>query len=150
MINNKTDQEYRIKQFIELGSENSLTLDNTSLLTETQGVTFPTYNILRQKYRGIILENSLQIELDDNLLNYYKYKPKLLSLKLYNTTELWHLLLWLNNMTSIMQFSQKKMVVFNPDAMDVLNKIIQRESDLILLNHDNPDVVVNSDKVIRR
>jgi hypothetical protein len=150
MINNKTAQEHRILQFIEIGKENSLNLDNTSMFTETQGVIIPTYNILRQKYRGIILENSVEIELNEKLFNYYKYKPKLLSLKLYGTTDLWHLILWLNNMISVTDFQRREIIVFNPDSMDVLNKIIELEKREIRKNHENPEMVVNENKLIRR
>jgi hypothetical protein len=150
MIKNRTAQEYRIKQFIELGRENSLNLDNTSLVNETQGVIIPIYNILRQKYRGIILENSVEVDFEPEVFELYKFKPKLLSLKLYGTTDLWHLILWLNDMVSVSEFTRKKVILFDPDAMQVLNRIVEKERKAILSNHENPEVVINEERVIRR
>ena len=44
------------------------------------------------------------IDLYDDELSLYKYKPKKLSLDLYDTTELWSVLLELNNMYSVIDF----------------------------------------------
>jgi len=150
MINNKAHREYLIKSFISKGIENSLTLDNTNLKTNVNGIIIPVQNILRQKYRGIILQNCIEIELDGATFEIYKYKPKMLSLKLYGTTDLWHMILWLNNMTSVTEFKTKKLLLLDPDAMSTINKIIDREKDNLNANHENPDKIIVEEKAIRR
>lgn len=151
MINNKTASEYLLSNFIAKGQENSLTLDNTNLKAEVRGLIIPVRNILRQKYRSLILLNSFELTLDtEQMYNAYKWKPKLLSYRLYNTTDLWHLLLWLNDMTSVTQFNKRSFIVFDPDAMPIMNQIIELESNAMLANRNNPEQVINEEKISRR
>lgn len=151
MINNKTSAEYLIGSFASKGSQNSLTTDNTSLKAEVGGRVFATSNILSGKYRGVIFENSFELSLDDDkLFEMYRFKPKLLSMRLYGTTDLWHMILWLNNMTSASQFSRRKIIVFNPDSMDVLNRIVEKERLPLLRNRENPDRPIVDEVIFRR
>ena len=66
----------------------------------------------------------------------YKYNPKKLSLDLYNTEELWFLLLKINNITSEINFKPDKYVyIINPDYLNVLNEILIANNDIIKQNH---------------
>lgn len=66
----------------------------------------------------------------------YKYNPKKLSLDLYNTEELWYMLLKLNNVSSEIDFKPDKFVyIMNPDYLDVLNEILIANTDKISENH---------------
>lgn len=151
MINNKTASEYLITTFISRGIQNSLTFENTNMKATVSGRTFPLNNILSRKYRGIILENSFELNLDsDELFETYKFKPKLLSLKLYGTTDLWHLILWLNDMNSATQFTRRRVVIFDPEAMDVLNRIIEKEKLNLLQNNSSPEEAISEEKINRR
>lgn len=128
-----------MRSFISKGIENSYTLQNTSFLIDDGERTFNLRNILREKYRGIILGNSFELDLDDTLLDRFRFKPKLLSMKLYGTTDLWHLLLWLNNMHSVTQFNRKNIIIFDPDGLHLLNKIVELEKNRLLENRRNPE-----------
>ena len=59
----------------------------------------------------------------------YKYKPKLLSFDLYDTTELWHALLELNNFKSVADFTlEKDIKVYVPsDFRKILNEVMVLE-----------------------
>lgn len=150
MINNNTAREHLMDNFINRGSKNSLNLDNTSMIATKDGFTFPITNILRQKYRGILIQNSVQLDLDDALFERYKFRPKSLCLKIYGTTDLWHLIIWLNDMTSVTQFNRRNIVVFNPDSMDIINKILELEKVRLLQNSETPEQIVSEKEAIRR
>ena len=58
----------------------------------------------------------------------FYYKPKLLSLKLYNTTELWLGLLRVNNMRNISEFHYPIIKIYNPDnILELINIFFKRE-----------------------
>jgi len=48
------------------------------------------------------------------------YKPKMVSMELYGTTELWLALLRVNSMTNITEFHQPMIKVYNPDQLKEL------------------------------
>lgn len=56
------------------------------------------------------------------------YKPKLVSMSLYGTTELWIALLRLNRMTHITEFHYPIIKVYNPDRLsEYINIFFKRE-----------------------
>lgn len=140
MITNDLSKEYKIESVIAKGSSNDLILDNINSYIKFDGFTIPAYNILFEKYRGIILENCVKITLSDALYDVYRYRPKYLSLKLYGYTDLWHLILWINNMTSMTQFDKKIIYVYDPDALEIIEKIISMEQAQLRENKYNPPV----------
>lgn len=57
------------------------------------------------------------------------YKPKMLSLELYGTTELWLSLLRVNNMKSICEFHVPIIKVYNPgDLRELINIFFKRDN----------------------
>lgn len=55
-----------------------------------------------------------------NLPQIMFYKPKMVSMELYGTTELWLSLLRVNEMTNITEFHQPMIKVYNPDQVKEL------------------------------
>jgi len=71
----------------------------------------------------------------DNDFRKYKFQPKKLSLILYQTTELWSLLLKLNNMSSILEFTKKDILVPPANVIfNLLNEVIILEKKQITAN----------------
>jgi hypothetical protein len=150
-----TDQSTKdimdISSFIDTGKYNSLTLDNTTLMSQKEDIIFPASNILRDKYRGVILQNCMEVTVtSDELYRKFAYKPKALSYTLYGTTELWHLLLWINNMSSTSQFNKRRFLIFLPTSSYILQKIINREQAKIDANKLTPDEIVAEATTIYR
>ena len=148
MIANDVSKEYRIKDAITKGTQNSLILDNINEYVNFDGFKIPVHCILSDKYRGIILENCVKITLSEELFNVYQYRPKYLSLKLYGYTDLWHLILWINDMTSVTQFNKKIIYVYDPDALDVLDRIISLEQAELDENKYNMPEIIPPDSSI--
>ena len=150
MIQNDISKEYKITSVISKGLSNDLILDNINEYMDFNGFKIPSHNILYEKYRGIILENCIKITMSEEVFNAYKYRPKYLSLKLYGSTDLWHLLLWINNLTSVTQFNKKTIYVFDPDAIDIIDSIIAIESDNIKYNKEKMPTYVATDETTTR
>lgn len=70
----------------------------------------------------------------------YRFQPKLLSQDMYNTIELWSLILRINNIVSVIGFDKQKIKLFTEDIFDVLNEILIMESDDI---RDNAEFITN-------
>lgn len=75
-------------------------------------------------------------ELEDSVQLYtisesFYYKPKLLSLKLYNTTELWLGLLRVNNMRNVSEFHYPIIKIYNPNNILELINIFFKRNDII-------------------
>ena len=149
MQNIDTTKKYNIEDFINTGKDNSYNLENTNFYNEIDGIQIPVKSIFFETYRGLILNNCIKVKMSDKKLNRYRYRPKLLSYDLYGTTDLWHLILWINNMYSVTQFNESSIYIFNPDKLNLLVRIINNETEDIIDNKNNIPVIDN-EKIIRR
>ena len=140
MVNNDVTNEPNINDLIEKGTENTLTLSNTNINSKNEDceIIYPIQNILRQHYRPLLLRYCKKITLSDVAFIKYKYKPKSLSYDLYGGTELWHLILWLNDMITVTEFTKKELVLLEPSAISVINNILEKEENNINLNREDP------------
>lgn len=83
----------------------------------------PYYNIIT-KYHTVIEKYMQKITLDEDELYRYKYKPNLFCYERYGTPELSTALLYMNNMTSVVEFNRANIKIFNPNILTVLNELI--------------------------
>ena len=87
-------------------------------------ITVP-YLSLMNKYRYLLDAITVTYILDEELQMHYRYKPKTLSEDLYGTVDLWFELLRLNHMRSIIDFTPKKVKVYDPDKIrSFINEIL--------------------------
>lgn len=151
MIQNDSTTEYLITSAISKGLENQLILDNVNTYIDFEGFKIPSMNIFFEKYRGIILENCVKITMSEKVYDAYKYRPKYLSYKLYGTVDLWHLLLWVNDMVTVSQFNKKIIYVLNPESLDVLDRILNLEKDMLDNNTESiPRIEVSNEDIVKR
>lgn len=124
--------ESTIKETVELGKEleiTSNTLHYKKVITNSNNENFIfSISSIFDKYYELMKERTMTIELTDAEYRKYIYKPKLLSLDLYGTTELDFLLLRLNNMTSCIYFNKQTFKVFDKDITTLLNEIMIHEN----------------------
>lgn len=82
-------------------------------------------------YRYFLDPYLIEFELHDEELQLYQFKPKSLSYKLYGTTELWALLLMINNCISKIDFNKKKIKVLDPKSIkSFINEVLILEKVL--------------------
>jgi len=89
------------------------------------------------KYSTIIMDNTIQIEIDEK----YFLQPELLSKKIYGTVDLWYLILWVNKLSSMYEFKKKYIRIFNPSEINVLNDLIELEREYIQNTQTNPVMI---------
>lgn len=80
-------------------------------------------------YMNKIKQECHLIDLTDEEFKKYKYKPKLMSYELYDTPELWFLLLRINSMLDPSEFTRKRIYILKPEAVDLINRIYVIESE---------------------
>lgn len=95
------------------------------------------------KYQQILDTFKTTREFSKEEFERYKYNPKALSYELYNTTELWFLLLRANNMYSPIDFIKNPCSIYTTDVVNTLNEIINIEIDIKNLNDEE---VINASK----
>ena len=82
-----------------------------------------------------IMERTVDYEFSDLEYIKYRYKPKLLAYDIYDTTELFFVILAINGMCSVKDFTKRKIkLLYKSDMLDLLNQIYSAESDYILYN----------------
>lgn len=108
-----------IDDLVEWGKEQEISYRNLhkgAYITNLQSgdvIRIPLNSIMSD-YRYFIEPYIIEIEMNDEELYLYQFKPKSLSYKLYGTTEYWSVLLMINNCVSKVDFNKKKIKVLDP------------------------------------
>lgn len=128
MNSSKIESLYTIERLIKNGKDTELTYSNSSIISGDTNVSF-TYRNIYSRHIDVVKQVSVKVELNEDDLIKYKYNPHLLSFVLYKTTDLWFLLLFINNMTKISDFNRRIINVIDPNSLSVINDIhiIERE-----------------------
>jgi hypothetical protein len=122
-----------MRQSIVHSKLNKITLDNISVSYVFEDkISFST-SILR-KYEHVIMQNLL----DYTLFPHQILRPEYASYDMYGTTDLWYLLLFINNMTRPSEFNKRNIKAFNPARIELLNDIIEKEKKLLHDTKENP------------
>lgn len=87
------------------------------------------YHSFIDEYMDFIKPILIKYTLTDNEYEKYIYQPKLFCLDNYGEAELWSILLKVNNMTSILEFDRKDLILFTDEIFDILSEILILESD---------------------
>ncbi len=76
------------------------------------------------RYYDILLEQSVVVKFSDDEFSKYKYKPKLLCYDVYNNMDLAPLILRINNMLSVTDFTKKEIRMFKTDITSFINEVL--------------------------
>jgi hypothetical protein len=108
-----------------------------SLVDSEDNVLIVNSTSLANKYYDYIQNGIISLELTDKEYMKYRFQPKMFCNDIYGTTELWGLLLKINNFNSIAEFNRKKIKVFGNNIFNVLNEILINEKENILKNNES-------------
>jgi len=81
------------------------------------------------RYASEFLTTRIRYTFTDLEYRKYRFNPKKLSYDLYGTTELWGVLLSLNELSSTVQFDLKTLYVFPPYIVDRIQRMLNLEKD---------------------
>lgn len=129
-------QEYSINQFIKEYKEETLSFDTLHYKEiinkiNNDGKLILLSDPILLKYDEELATHIIQLNLTDAELNKYKYNPKLLSYDLYNTTELWFMILRVNELYSTTQFNLNPLLAYDAAIIRLINTVINLEQPFI-------------------
>lgn len=73
----------------------------------------------------------------------YKYNPKLLSYEVYGTTELWYLILRINELYTAADFDLRVVKMFDVSVLDKITRMMDLETPFMDLNADEVQAKLN-------
>ncbi len=133
-------KEYTIATFIKEYKEEPISFDtlhfkevfkknnNESLIVLSDSILL--------KYDNELREHMVTLRLSDTEFNKFQYNPKFLSYELYDTTELWFLLLHANELYYTGQFNINPIKVYTSNIVMIIDRILNLEQDFIDINKD--------------
>jgi hypothetical protein len=95
------------------------------------------FSTVYDKYYDFIVANSYSVTLTDKEFTEYKFQPKKLSLHIYESMELWSLILRLNNMGSMLDFNQQTILLPIKQVFAILNEVLILEKNEISANKND-------------
>lgn len=132
-MSTKSSKTYTLDQFADSKSSNDMSYYSLSLLEKDpiSNIEYDVFNVLSD-YINELKEMSKTVTLSDDEYNIYKYKPKLLSYYLYGNTELYFIILWINDIWSVKDFDFHTLkLIKNSDLSDALSRINASEKSFI-------------------
>lgn len=128
-----------IDEFIELNKTDDITYSNYSILNKIVNgstILFPEHNLIYD-YIKELKDHCILIELDSDQFITYRYNPKKLAYRLYGHSELYFIILALNNMCSFKDFNRRRIkMLYKRDLEDLMTQIYNAESDYISKNRE--------------
>ena len=110
----------------EVASGKNITISHGNMQFKTRidnRIVVPKVSLIGQ-YHGILSKYIVEKEYTDKEFLHYYQRPKLLSLDLYGTPELWSWLLYINNCKSVANFTNPKLKIFTSDIGTAIREIL--------------------------
>jgi len=125
-------------ELASMPDENSYQLNNNKILLSrvsewylVEGQSLMSMPILR-KYEEILKANLYEY----NLPKEYYYRPEYVSNDIYETVDLWYIILFVNNMPTVDHLNKEVIMVPDETIMETINYIINKETNIG--TEDNP------------
>lgn len=135
----KPEKTYTLDQFIACQSDTSFCYNNLSFIDQIDNIKYCAYNVASDYIDEIISNYCVNVELTEEQLSRYKYRPKLLAYDVYGSQEIYYLILILNDICSVKEFTKKKLKLPSRDNMTTICKALfnSNKSDIQIYNADN-------------
>ena len=132
-MSTKTSTTLTLDQFADSKSSNDISYYSMSLLERdpNTNIEYDVFNVVSD-YMNELKEMSHSVTLTDTEYYTYRFKPKLLAKFLYGNTELYFIILWLNDMWSVKDFNLRTIkLIKNTELAEALSKINASEKSFI-------------------
>ena len=128
---------YTVEEFISAGESTVITYNNLSYLEKlSDNSIVPIFNVL-QDYIDELLTLSVTVELNDNEYLKYAYKPKLLAYDMYKNPELFFVILLINGICDVKEFTKRKIKMIPVSNMDKVLTYIYNAEKKTIDNYNN-------------
>ena len=141
-------EAYSVSQFIALKDTDEVTYYNTSINNYIPGgIQFAIHNVLYD-YEEEIQQSTVLLNLSDNEMTKYRFKPWLLSYDIYGSTELEFIIRMLNGYLQDYEFDFQKIKVLRPNVLsNIIGRIISANSQFLFNNqYDMKKLIKTDDK----
>lgn len=135
----KPENTYTLDQFIACQSDETFCYNNLSFIDQIDNIKYNTYNVASDYIDELISEYCVNVQLSDDELTRYKYRPKLLAYDIYGSQELYYLILIVNDMCSVKDFVKKRIYLPTKNNMSTITSAIMNsnKSDIEKYNSSN-------------
>ena len=136
---NKPQNTYTIDQFIQCQSDTNVCYNNLSFIDQRNSIKYNTYNVLSD-YLDEIRENyCLKIKLDKDNMFKYKYRPKLLCYDIYGDGELAFIIMIINDICDVKEFTKDTLLMPTIENMQLITKRVYNanKNDIEVYNEKN-------------
>lgn len=127
------EETYTIEQFIKSDVDNNISYEVLCFLNKISDDNdkIITYNVLND-YLSEIMDLTVTVEFSDTEYLKYRFKPKLLANNVYGDSELFYIILYLNNIYNVKDFDFRKVKLLKKDTLEfVLSSIYNTEQQYI-------------------
>ncbi len=131
MAQKTPDQTYTLEEFVESGVDDLITYNNFSLLESISGIEIPSENLIFD-YMSEMKDIAVTVLLSEAELQTYKYKPKLMAYDVYGTTECYFIIMALNNIVDVRDFTLKRLKMIEPSVLDELMGYIYEANEKLI------------------
>lgn len=132
-----------LDKYIQKGKELGSSHERLQLKTELRDEVIIPYRGIVTKYMSSLKNHIHIVKLTDAQLQYYQYSPKLFCYERYGTPELWSELLYINHMTTIMEFNKQTIRAFTSNINDYIAELVMLYRDDLIENRSNIEEVYN-------
>lgn len=132
-MSTKTNTSFTLDQFADSKSSNDISYYSMSLLEKdpSTNIEYDVFNVISD-YMNELKQMSHPVTLSETEYYTYRFKPKLLAKYLYGNTELYFIILWINDMWSVKDFNLRTIkLIKNTELSEVLSKINASEKSFI-------------------
>lgn len=129
----KVAKAYTLDQFADSKSSNDISYYSMSLLEKdsSHNIEYDVFNVVSD-YMNDLKKMASEVTLTDTEYYTYRFKPKLLADYLYGNTELYFIILMLNDIWSVKDFDFRTIkLISKSDLIDALSKINASEKSFI-------------------
>lgn len=140
---NKPSLTYTIEQFIACQSDTEMSYNSLSFIDSinysfmNEKINYSTYNAVSDYLKEIRDEFCLRVELNEKELTKYMYRPKLLCHDIYGNGELAFIILLINDMYCVKQFTKSSLLLPTKENMVQLCKYLFNANKKAIQNYNN-------------
>ena len=140
MANSDPAKTYKVEDFIDMQENDSFTYATMALYMQSivdNTIVYSSDNVV-YGYLNEIKEKAQEYTISEEEYMKYKFRPKLLAYNIYGYTELYFIILAINDMCNIKDFKKKKIkLLYKTDLSDLLNAIYSAEKNRLTLNRNS-------------
>lgn len=129
-----------LEEFVAVGEDSSITYSSLSFQEIIGDISFPLHNVISD-YIDDLIAISEEVELSEDDKYVYKYRPKLLSEFLYGNGELYYIILLINGMCNMKEFTLNGpiRVISRKNLLNMIKQIYKSEKSQIESYNEDRD-----------